>query len=516
MGRTADRPLDEDNTSDAGTASAEFEPVSRRQSEGVTPPVTPAVGGGSAPRPVFLNKSLSLGAIALLQMAMPGLLAAGLLYAAATFQGVAFDDHLMALAILAGVLAVTLVRVPSASGARMPAAYRLRQAASLGGRWLVVLGVLFATAYLTDFQRHYPADAIIGWAVATPAFVLAGHWLLDDLFRRIMLSQELVRTSVIAGANEPGRSLAQRIKDHPELGFRVVGFFDDRSRERLGPMEDFELVGKLSEVSSYVRRHGIDVIFIALPMRHVQRVMEMLDELRDSTVSIYYVPDLFVCDLIQSRTGDIMGVPVVSMCETPFCGYRGVLKRASDVILTLGILVPALPVMGVIALLIRLTSRGPAIFKQYRYGLDGERITVYKFRSMYVAENGERIVQATQDDPRVTPLGRVLRKTSLDELPQLFNVLQGRMSLVGPRPHAVAHNEEYRGQIKGYMIRHKVLPGITGLAQVNGCRGETSDLADMEARVHYDLEYLKHWTPFLDLKILFLTGIQVIKGEKAY
>ncbi len=255
---------------------------------------------------------------------------------------------------------------------------------------------------------------------------------------------------------------------------------------------------------------------MTLPMRHIQRVMDLLDGLRDSTASVYYVPDLFVFDLIQSRTGDIMGIPVVSMCESPFYGYRGVVKRATDVIFTLGVLVLALPVMAIIALVIRLTSRGPVIFRQRRYGLDGHEIVVYKFRSMYITEDGEQIKQATRDDPRITPLGKILRKYSLDELPQLINVLQGRMSLVGPRPHAVAHNEEYRRQIKGYMIRHKVLPGITGLAQVNGYRGETKNLEQMEARVGYDLDYLRHWTPLLDLKILVLTVARVFNDRHAY
>jgi putative colanic acid biosynthesis UDP-glucose lipid carrier transferase len=236
--------------------------------------------------------------------------------------------------------------------------------------------------------------------------------------------------------------------------------------------------------------------------------MDLLDELRDSTASIYYVPDLFVFDLIQSRTVDIMGIPVVAMCETPFVGFRGVLKRLTDIVSTLCILVFALPIMFLIALLVIATSRGPIIFKQRRY--------VYKFRSMRVTEDGSVVRQATREDSRVTPIGRYLRRYSLDELPQLFNVLQGRMSLVGPRPHAVAHNEIYRKLIKGYMVRHKVLPGITGLAQVSGCRGETAELEQMQARVNYDLEYLRRWSPLLDLKIILLTVSQIFRDIRAY
>jgi len=265
-----------------------------------------------------------------------------------------------------------------------------------------------------------------------------------------------------------------------------------------------------------VKENRTDVIFIALPIRHIKRVMNLLDDLRDTTASIYYVPDVFVFDLIQARSGEIHGIPVVAMCETPFYGYRGVAKRITDIVLSLMILFMLLPLLALVAVLVKLSSPGPIIFKQRRYGLDGREIAVYKFRTMTVTEDGPQIRQASKTDSRVTRIGGVLRRTSLDELPQLINVLQGRMSLVGPRPHAVAHNEEYRKLIKGYMVRHKVLPGITGLAQVNGCRGETSELKDMEARVNYDLDYLRHWTPMLDFKIILLTVIKIFRDDKAY
>jgi len=258
------------------------------------------------------------------------------------------------------------------------------------------------------------------------------------------------------------------------------------------------------------------VIFVALPIRHLERVMKLMDDLHNSTASIYYVPDVFAFDLTQSRAGEMLGTPVVALCETPFYGFRGVLKRLTDIALGLIGLIIALPVMLVLSLLIRLTSKGPVIFNQRRYGLDGKEINVYKFRSMFVTEDGEKITQVTRDDPRITPIGRIMRSYSLDELPQLLNVLQGKMSIVGPRPHAVAHNEQYRSLIKGYMLRHKVLPGITGLAQVNGCRGETSTVEEMQARVMYDLEYMRNWTPFLDLKILLLTVVRVFNDSKAY
>ena len=212
-------------------------------------------------------------------------------------------------------------------------------------------------------------------------------------------------------------------------------------------------------------------------------------------------------DLIQARSGELFGIPVVAMCETPFYGYRGVVKRMTDIAFASAVLLVAAPLMIAISLLVRYSSPGPVLFRQRRYGLDGHEIIVYKFRTMSVLEDGAKVSQATRDDARVTRLGRFLRRYSLDELPQLINVLQGRMSLVGPRPHAVAHNEEYRKLIKGYMLRHKVPPGITGLAQINGCRGETARVEDMQQRVDYDLEYLRRWSPLLDLRILLLTEI---------
>jgi putative colanic acid biosynthesis UDP-glucose lipid carrier transferase len=279
---------------------------------------------------------------------------------------------------------------------------------------------------------------------------------------------------------------------------------------------DARLVGPLRDLGNYVKEHHTDVIFIALPIRHVKRVMDLLDDLRDTTASIYYVPDIFVFDLIQARSGEIHGIPVVAMCETPFYGYRGVAKRLTDIGFSALILMLLLPLLVLIAIVVKLSSPGPIIFKQRRYGLDGREIAVYKFRTMRVTEDGAQIRQASKTDSRITHVGAMLRRSSMDELPQLINVLQGRMSLVGPRPHAVAHNEEYRKLIKGYMVRHKVLPGITGLAQVNGCRGETSKLEEMEARVKYDLDYLRHWSPMLDIKILMLTVVKVFRDDKAY
>jgi putative colanic acid biosynthesis UDP-glucose lipid carrier transferase len=232
---------------------------------------------------------------------------------------------------------------------------------------------------------------------------------------------------------------------------------------------------------------------------------------------VYVVPDIFLFDLIQARIDHVNGLPVLAVCETPFYGVNGIVKRISDLVLASLILVLIAPALAAIALGVKLTSPGPVIFRQRRYGLDGREIVVYKFRTMTVTEDGPVVAQATKNDSRVTPLGAILRRTSLDELPQFVNVLQGRMSIVGPRPHAVAHNEMYRKLIKSYMIRHKVRPGITGWAQVNGLRGETDTVEKMRARVEYDLDYLRNWSLGLDLKIILKTVFVVLKRpETAY
>jgi putative colanic acid biosysnthesis UDP-glucose lipid carrier transferase len=246
------------------------------------------------------------------------------------------------------------------------------------------------------------------------------------------------------------------------------------------------------------------------------RIVELLEQIQGTTASIYYVPDVFGISIIQGRLRDMRGIPVVGICETPFTGINELVKRVSDIILSSIILVLISPILLALAIGVKLSSPGPIIFKQRRNGLDGDEIIVYKFRSMRAMDNGPVVKQATKDDPRITPFGAFIRKTSLDELPQFINVLQGQMSIVGPRPHAVAHNEQYRAIIKAYMVRHKVKPGITGWAQVNGHRGETDTVDKMKARVEYDLEYLRNWSLGLDLQIIARTVKLMFFDRHAY
>ena len=465
--------------------------------------------------PIAFKRSVLVGQLVLIQVLVPPILAIGMLFGLTYLYGAQFDEELRVLAVLIAILAPMVFKRPELSTLTiLPRWGAIAFSCIL--RWLLLLALLFAIGYATRTSAEFPRRVVLTWALITPIPLIFVSIAVNEIVRRFMLAPSNIRQAVVAGYNDVSRVLLQRIQADPGLGLRVVGFFDDRSVERLGLSVDGGLLGGLSELPDYVQTHKTDVIFISLPMRQVQRVVDLLDELRDTTASIYFVPDIFVMDLIQSRTADISGVPVVAMCETPFQGSHGVVKRFMDVGISTTAVILLAPFLLVIGLLIKLGSPGPVIFRQRRYGLDGRIIDVYKFRTMNVTEDGMQIQQATRDDARVTTIGRFLRRHSIDELPQLFNVIEGSMSLVGPRPHAIAHNEEYRRLIKGYMVRHKVLPGITGLAQVNGCRGETVRLEDMKARIEYDLDYLRQWKPTLDIKILFRTALQVLGDRKAY
>lgn len=380
--------------------------------------------------------------------------------------------------------------------------------------WGVIVAILVFIGYATKLSYRYSEQVMLTWFIVTPITLIVSHLAVRQIASSLRKEGE-ARSTVIIGANDTGRKLAERIVEYPYLLMEMRGYFDDREELR-SPVGKMPLLGDVSEVADYVRKHGIELIFISLPMAQQPRIRKLLDDLHDTTASIYFLPDVYIFDLMQARFDNVAGVPVVGICETPFYGVDSVVKNVSDFVLAFIILILLLPVMLCIALIVKWTSPGPAVFRQRRYGLNGEEIIVYKFRSMAVCEDGSNIVQAQKDDQRLTKFGAFLRRTSLDELPQFFNVLQGRMSIVGPRPHAVAHNELYRKLIRGYMLRHKVKPGITGWAQVNGLRGETKDLEKMQARIEFDLHYLQNWSIWFDLWIIMRTVLVVLRRDNAY
>jgi putative colanic acid biosysnthesis UDP-glucose lipid carrier transferase len=459
--------------------------------------------------------AIASSGLATMQSFAPAVIAVSSLYGLLGVFEVTPGPYFHSLALVVALLAVTVLRIPRTATSQLFGG-NFALVIAVGLRWLIVLAVLFALGYVSHVSTQYPRRVILTWALLTPVLILGAALVLQELLRRMLCDPANARKAVIAGCTDSSLALARRLHGQNEFCISLTGFFDDRGRDRLNVNGEVSLLGSLADMPEFVRQNGIEVAFVALPIRPVSRVMELVDELRDSTASIYYLPDIHVFDLIQSRSEVLDGIPVISMCETPFHGQRAAAKRLTDLLLTIPLLVLISPLMLGIAIAVRLSSPGPVVFRQRRYGLNGEEIMVYKFRTMTVLEDGPVTEQATRGDMRFTRVGRFLRRYSLDELPQLINVLQGRMSLVGPRPHTVAHNELYRKLIKGYMLRHKVLPGITGLAQVNGLRGETRELEQMEARVRYDLEYLRCWSLELDLEILARTAVRVLNDSKAF
>jgi putative colanic acid biosysnthesis UDP-glucose lipid carrier transferase len=381
--------------------------------------------------------------------------------------------------------------------------------------WILVFALLITLGIATQSIQLFGATILLEWAVITPIILVLAHLVSPRILRRVVTLRDKVSTIVI-GITPLAQQLHKNLQSENFDGLEIIGYFDDRKSERL-PIELSPMKrGTLCEVRDFVSTHRVERIMITLPMTNSSRILKLLEDLRDTTASVYFVPDFFMKDLIQARMDRIAGLPVLAVCESPFHGIDGSIKRLSDIIISLLAIMILSPIFIVTALAIALTSKGPIIFKQKRYGLDGRDIEVWKFRSMRVQENGPNVVQAKRHDDRITAVGRFIRKTSIDELPQFFNVLQGRMSVVGPRPHAVAHNELYRTLVKGYMVRHKVRPGITGLAQVSGARGETSAVTDMEKRIDYDLQYLRDWSLQLDFKIMLRTLKVFVHDPQAY
>ena len=420
--------------------------------------------------------------------------------------------------------------------------------------WLFLLLILFYN-YFADSQHVYRTwrggsiseevfSIIISW-FAAQFFVLLINVLFvkDDSFSQffwvacvllvpaaVALVHLLVRLTLgfmrakgintrrvaIYGATPLGKNLADAFDEMPWSGFRFLGFFDDRKEFDEERRSELDLLGGAKDLFQACRTGEVERVYITLSMAAEVRTKYIIEELADTTVSVYVVPDMFTFDLLQSKIEDYRGIPAVSIYDTPFSGVDSFIKRVEDIVLSVVILFLISIPMLIIAIGVKRSSPGPVFFKQNRYGRGGEKIVVWKFRSMTVMENSDKVIQATKNDVRITPFGAFIRRTSLDELPQFINVLQGTMSIVGPRPHAISHNEEYRKLIPGYMLRHKIKPGITGLAQVKGFRGETETLDKMKKRVHFDLAYIRKWSVFLDLKIVFLTIFNGFVHKNAY
>lgn len=367
----------------------------------------------------------------------------------------------------------------------------------------ILYAFLFLVGYFLKVSYEFPRSVVISWMVIWPIIMAAERIIIRTILRCYRKKGHNVKRAVIAGAGEMGKQLAHLITENPWSGTQLMGFFDDKRKK---PVDGYPILGNLEALPEYAKKQRLHIVYLTLSMQKEQKIQFLFRELADSTVSVYFIPDIFFLDLILG--GNLIyfeNLPVIVLRDTPIRGINILFKRIEDLALASLVFILTSPLSIAIAIGIKLTSRGPILFKQWRYGLNAQPIKIYKFRTMNVCEDGYDFSQVTKNDPRLTRFGVFLRRTSLDELPQFINVIQGRMSLVGPRPHPVAMNEEYRKLVPGYMLRHKVKPGITGLAQVNGFRGETDTFDKIEKRVDCDLEYLQQWSLLLDLKILAQT-----------
>jgi putative colanic acid biosysnthesis UDP-glucose lipid carrier transferase len=414
-------------------------------------------------------------------------------------------------ALLAG--SQLLTALPENSGVALSAWLR-RTLPRLLLEWGCILLLMVFVEKAMNLPTLLSREVLLAWSVLGLGAIVMGSLAKTHVARALNGGEAEQQRYIIVGANELGMELHRRVSLFGNDRFH--GFFDDRAPDRLPRDTVAQLQGKMRDIRAFVTEQGIDAVYITLPVATNDRVLDLIRELRDTTVSVYVVPVIMSLDSIQPRMMEIDGLPVVSIYDTPLHGASALGKRAMDFVCALLALLAIWPLLLLIAVGVKITSPGPVLFKQRRYGLHGEEIRVYKFRSMSVCEDGEQVAQATRGDSRVTPFGSFLRRTSLDELPQVINVLQGRMSLVGPRPHAVAHNEQYRKLIDGYMFRHKVRPGITGWAQVNGLRGETRTVDRMQERVDFDLEYLRSWSLWMDFKIILRTVRLLFRDARAF
>jgi len=439
----------------------------------------------------------------------------GVLVGICQLYGVPFDKNYLIL-LLFHIVGTSYI----AEALQLYRSWRINQFRNM--LWLVclLLGICFAglisMLFLFKVSETFSRVVVVGWYLGS-AFLMLSWRLIFRIIRKVQVQNGVnLQRMAIVGLTPRGIELYEEIKAQPELGFECIGFFDDREADRFPPEYRNLLNGSISDAVMTAQSGVISRLYITLPLQAERRIQQIVQQLGDTTLNVYLVPDFLLMSMMQGRLSAIGDIDTISVFESPHYGAQNYFKRTFDIVFSLVALLFLMPLMFIIAISIKLTSVGPALFVQERYGLDGKKIGVYKFRSMKVMENSATVVQASRNDSRVTGVGRFLRRTSLDELPQFINVLLGQMSVVGPRPHAVAHNEFYRSQVSFYMLRHTVKPGITGWAQINGWRGETDTLEKMEKRIEYDLYYIRNWSLWFDIKIIVKTVFKGFSGQHVY
>ncbi|WP_322630149.1 undecaprenyl-phosphate glucose phosphotransferase [Halothiobacillus sp.] len=381
------------------------------------------------------------------------------------------------------------------------------------GAWSLVFFLLLTLLLLAKQGETYSRLWLVLWWGVTGLLLVGLRTIIFSFLRAVRRRGYNRRKAVLVGCGPSARNLYERAEEMSWAGFEVVAIFgdgDDCALKGISPRP-------VEELWDYVEQNLVDEIWIAVPLEESARLRDVLERLHCSTANVRYVPDLFGLILLNHGVSEILDMPMIDLTSSPMTGVNRLVKAIEDRVLAFVILVMISPLMLAIALGIKLTSSGPIFFRQTRLGWDGKEFEIYKFRSMVEhREQVGEVTQAQKNDPRVTRLGAFLRRTSLDELPQFINVLQGRMSIVGPRPHAIEHNEMFKNLIEGYMLRHKVKPGITGWAQVNGWRGETDTLEKMQRRIEYDLYYIENWSLIFDFKIIVMTVFRGFAHENAY
>lgn len=448
------------------------------------------------------------------QLLIDVFIASGLLYVLTLARGNEFDFHYRIL-LVATLLLMWIVYNSLGIYRRYTDNYGVF--IKLVKAWGIVVVGLVLIGFLTKTSMIYSRQVILTWAVSCFLLQLAAHIIFPLFLKNFRSSQKNTTPALLVGAGNLGRFLANSINGNPWLPIQIVGVVDDDEQALSGwDVDNAPVLGAIADIGALLEKFNIETVYIAMPISESAKIETLYLELLSKNVNVNWAPDLFGMILVNHNIKEIAGVPVLALSETPLIGASQFAKSVLDKVLASVAILVFSPIMLATAIAVKLSSPGPVMFKQKRHGWNGSVFEVYKFRSMRLhKENSNVTTQAVVGDLRVTAVGRFIRSTSIDELPQLFNVLEGKMSLVGPRPHAVAHDNYYSQKISSYFARHRIKPGMTGLAQVNGCRGETETIGKMQERIQYDLDYINNWSIMLDLKILFKTTYTLV-SKKVY
>lgn len=391
-----------------------------------------------------------------------------------------------------------------------------RMLGNLGLSWAIVLvmGLLFS--FLIHRSGELSRLWLLYWFLVGSAFIVAVRWVIYSVLRHLRKNGMNSKRVVIVGYDAVGREMHRRANTQNWYGYEVIAVYAEDGELTQGGLDNVKILAQLDELPAFVESNHVDEIWIALSINASTQPQKLQYLLRNALVDIRWIPDTFSIRMLSSDMGDFLGFPTVDLNRPMSSGMHGIAKEIFDRLFALSVLIFLLPLFSVIAVIIKNESPGPIFFKQSRHGLNGKLFKVYKFRTMKLHAEDGVLTQATKNDVRVTPFGQFLRRTSIDELPQFINVLMGDMSIVGPRPHALQHNDLYKDQIDIYMLRHRVKPGITGWAQIHGYRGETDTLDKMAERVQFDLYYIRNWSFWMDLRIIVWTAFKGWTGKNAY